>query len=299
MRWKQRPQLPSLIYKEKNMQYLDLHENKKHGTTDFPFEYHHIDRHHPRYVMDYHWHEEYELIRALRGTLNMKINEDAYELRPGELILIPGGALHSGEPDNCIYECLVFDLTVFVNETGIISDWFRRIVSRSFCPEIFYDTEKKEIIKAAGMVFDAMAGEGTGYKLAAAGGISMLFGTIISSGLYQSGKAVPTRESRRIRLIKKVLDYIDSNYSSELTLEQLSEVAVMNPKYFCRFFRKITNRTPMDYLNYKRIEHACYELSHTGCSVTEVAYRCGFNDLSYFIRIFRKYKGVTPGKYRE
>ncbi len=281
------------------MQYLELHENKKHGTTDFPFEYHHIDKHHPRYVMDYHWHEEYELIRVLRGTLHMKINEDAYELRPGCLILVPGGALHSGEPDNCVYECLVFDPNIFIYENGIIAGWFRRIVSRSLRPDIFYGSDKKDIVKAAGLVFDAMAGAESGHELTVAGSISMLFGRIISTKLYEAGPNKPVRENRNIHRIKKVLDYIDSNFSSEITLEQLSAVASMNPKYFCRFFRKITNRTPMDYLNYQRVERACYDLSHTGQSVTEVAYRCGFNDLSYFIRIFKKYKGVTPGKYRE
>ena len=149
------------------------------------------------------------------------------------------------------------------------------------------------------MVFEAMAEKKHGYELAVTSGIAMLFSAILSDKLYESGPATPERESRKIRRIKKVLDYIDSNFTSDITLEKLSDVASMNPKYFCRFFRKITNRTPMDYLNYQRIEHACYDLSHTGQSVTEVAYRCGFNDLSYFIRIFKKYKGVTPGKYRE
>ena len=54
----------------------------------------------------------------------------------------------------------------------------------------------------------------------------------------------------------------------------------------------------MDYLNYQRIEHACYALSTGDAAVTDVAYACGFNDLSYFIKTFRKYKGVTPGQYR-
>ncbi len=281
------------------MQYLELHENKKHGTTEFPFEYHHIDKNHARYVMDHHWHEEYELIRVIQGKLEMTINEQEFTLCPKELMLVPGGTLHSGTPEKCVYECLVFDPNIFLNENGIISGWFRRIVSRNLRPDIFYSSEKKNVINIARMIFEAMADHQHGYELAVTGGISMLFSAIISEKLYESGPATPERESRKIRRIKKVLDFIDSNFTSDITLEQLSDVASMNPKYFCRFFRKITNRTPMDYLNYQRIEHACYDLSHTGQSVTEVAYRCGFNDLSYFIRIFKKYKGVTPGKYRE
>ncbi|MFR7899352.1 MAG: helix-turn-helix domain-containing protein [Ruminococcus sp.] len=55
----------------------------------------------------------------------------------------------------------------------------------------------------------------------------------------------------------------------------------------------------MDYLNRQRIERACYEMSTTDDSITDIAYRNGFNDLSYFIRTFKKYKGTTPGKYKK
>ena len=51
----------------------------------------------------------------------------------------------------------------------------------------------------------------------------------------------------------------------------------------------------MDYLNHQRIEQACYQLSTTSDSITEIAYRNGFNDLSYFIRTFKNIKGSRPG----
>ena len=61
----------------------------------------------------------------------------------------------------------------------------------------------------------------------------------------------------------------------------------------------MTRRTPIDYLNYYRIEQATYQLLQSDATVTEIAYRCGFNDLSYFIRAFKKYKGITPGRYEK
>ena len=71
----------------------------------------------------------------------------------------------------------------------------------------------------------------------------------------------------------------------------------MNPKYFCRFFRQITLRTPIDYLNYYRIECAREQLAATDASITEVALGCGFNDISYFTKTFKKYMGLTPRQY--
>ena len=106
------------------------------------------------------------------------------------------------------------------------------------------------------------------------------------------------KDYKRILQLKQVLEFIEKNYANPLTLQQLSASVSMSPKYFCRFFSEMTHQTPMDYLNRQRIEEACYQLAATDDSITEIAYRNGFNDLSYFIRTFKKYKGTTPGKYK-
>ena len=90
---------------------------------------------------------------------------------------------------------------------------------------------------------------------------------------------------------------MESSYNLPLTLDEISASVGMSPKYFCRFFHEMTHRTPIDYLNYYRIERACYQLITTDLSITEIAYASGFNDLSYFIKTFKKYKGTTPKQY--
>ena len=97
--------------------------------------------------------------------------------------------------------------------------------------------------------------------------------------------------------IKNVLSYISENYDSNISLDMLAKIAGMNPKYFCRYFRSMTERTPIDYLNYYRIECACEMLTTKNISVKEAAISCGFNDESYFIKIFHKYKGITPKQF--
>ena len=104
------------------------------------------------------------------------------------------------------------------------------------------------------------------------------------------------RDYKRILQLKQVLEFIEKNYANPITLQELSASVSMSPKYFCRFFSEMTHQTPVDYLNRQRIEEACLQLAATDDSITEIAYRNGFNDLSYFIRTFKKYKGMTPGK---
>lgn len=81
---------------------------------------------------------------------------------------------------------------------------------------------------------------------------------------------------------------------NQLTLGNLAEAADMSPKYFCRFFSEMTGKTPIEYLNYYRIECAAEQLLYTDDLVTDIALNCGYNDLSYFVKTFKKYKSQTP-----
>ena len=82
-------------------------------------------------------------------------------------------------------------------------------------------------------------------------------------------------------------------------LDDLAKVAGMNPRYFCRFFRSITHQTPIEYVNMYRIEKAAQMLHSTRLPITDICMECGFNDSSNFIKVFRKYKGMTPKQYRK
>ena len=61
------------------MHDLNHNEDRPRGTYEFPFEFHHIDHTHPRYVMSYHWHVEYEIIRILEGSLTVTLDEKSLQ----------------------------------------------------------------------------------------------------------------------------------------------------------------------------------------------------------------------------
>ena len=99
--------------------------------------------------------------------------------------------------------------------------------------------------------------------------------------------------------VKKVLRCIRSDYAEPLTLEMLAKQANLDPKYLCRIFRRITGRTPIDYLNDYRIECAAELLCLSNQSITDIALQCRFGDVSYFSRAFRRLKNQTPSEYRK
>jgi AraC-like DNA-binding protein len=106
------------------------------------------------------------------------------------------------------------------------------------------------------------------------------------------------QNQKQIEKISELLHWIDKNYTENINLDVLSDISGLNQKYLCRFFKEYTGRTPIDYINNLRIDAACYEMRHSGLTVTEAALECGFNSISYFTKAFKKYKNMTPTEYK-
>lgn len=98
--------------------------------------------------------------------------------------------------------------------------------------------------------------------------------------------------------IKSALEYIDQNHSREITLESLAGITGFNKDYFSRLFKKHTGTNVTEYINFVRICKAT-ELMDSTYTLSEIASNVGFSSLSYFNRIFKKYKHFTPSEYRK
>lgn len=279
------------------MRYLATHEHAPRGTFDFPIELYYVDPSHPRYEMPFHWHMEHELILVLQGVLRLSVEGEAFELAPGDCMLIADGAIHGGTPEGCIYECLVFDLERFLAGTTTCGQRVALLTEGEARLEGKFPagTQAAAIVS---QLFQAMETERPGYELTTMGLLWQLWGELLGQRLLGAAEPGPPRDIRRAQAVKNVLRRIRSSYGQPLTLEDLAAEAALEPKYFCRVFRQITGRTPINYLNYYRVECAAELLCTTQGSITDIALECGFGDVSYFSRMFRHYKGQTPGQYR-
>ena len=279
------------------MKYLDYKEHRQHGTFDFPIAFYHVTPSHPRYNMPYHWHTEYEIIRIISGVFLLTLNGKELKVKEGDIVFIHAGILHGGTPIDCIYECIVFDMKLLLKGNTTCSKLIGDIMDNTRIVNSFLPSEIPELKIVCNYLFNAMTEMKTGYELITQGSLYHLLGIIFENHLYSSSKEITSKNQQRISQFKKVLSLIEKEYSDALTLEDLSLAAGMAPKYFCRFFREMTQKSPIDYLNYYRIECSCEQLVSTNESITEIALNCGFNDISYFIKTFKKYKGVTPKQY--
>lgn len=279
------------------MKYIEYKERKTHGTLDFPLEFYHVTPSHPRYEMSYHWHTQYEIIRILKGEFLVTIDSKEFTAHTGDIIFIQDGLLHGGIPKNCVYECIVFDLQSLLKHAVPHQKQMQGILNHTLRIHYLFPSSNDRLHKIVWGLFEAMRMKAPGHELTALGSFYMLFGYVLEAGYYDTAADSPDKNSKRVLQLKNALELIETSYASCITLDDLAKSAGMNSKYFCRFFQEMTHRTPIDYLNYYRIECACFQLATSDDSITEVALNCGFNDISYFIKTFKKYKGLTPKKY--
>ncbi|MCQ5387073.1 AraC family transcriptional regulator [Hungatella hathewayi] len=279
------------------MHYIKYKEIKHHGTADFPAGYYHVTESHPQYAMPYHWHEELELIHIISGTFHVTINETTRNAVPGDILLVNSGGLHGGTPYDCVYECLVFPVSLLSSQT-YASEFLNRLDRQDLIlDEYFPAGEDTAIHSLLEQLFALMQDSDEGGKLQSLGLLYQFMGLLLQDRRYTASDKSNLSTHRNIYLLKNVLNYIEAHYTEKITLHELARTAGMSSKYFCHFFSEMTGRTPIDYVNYYRVERACCLLAGMGHSITDIAMLCGFNDVSYFTRTFKKYKGISPGQY--
>ena len=275
-------------------------ELEPRGTADFPIEYYFIDKSHPRYEMAAHWHSELEIIKILDGELCIKLNDKIYTAKKDDIVFVNPETVHSAIPSDCTYECLVFHLEFLYVDTFSCRFFIESILNRECRIEEHIAENTSEIYESVTAVFGGMRQKSSGYKFKVIGALYNAFGIIVDRHLYSmSSEEAPIEDNRNIPKLKRVLKFIRDNHDKQITLENMAKAAGMSPKYFCYFFKEMTGRTPVSYLKNYRIEKAAQKLLNTDSSVTDIAYSCGFNDLSYFIKTFKDEKGISPTKFRK
>lgn len=276
------------------MHYLDYNEGISHRTGELPLAHYYVDPAHPRYHMRMHWHREIELIYMRTGVLHLYADDAPIDLRAGDLILLGEGVLHGGDAEDGVYECIVLDpyaLLMHIDPCkALVRDLLSAVLplSRERIGSVPGFESAIERLYASALRENALKLVGELYEV---------FGFLAECA---DARVVcdSARGGVRAEQLKPALEYIEKNYASRISLETLARLTGLSPKYFCRCFRAIIHRSPIDYLNYYRIECACDYLSTTDLSIADIAQLCGFNDSSFFIKQFRKYKSTTPHRYK-
>lgn len=284
---------------------LELKENKPHGTKEYPYVQYFIHRVKHSFQFPVHWHDELEIIYIKQGILQISINGLDYTGTAGSIFLVNPRELHlMGSSDLSVaYYTLLFPLE-FISfqsmdafETMLLQPLrsgqlvFKHKITDTnlthrLCPIL---DQIIAVNQEAAPVSDSLPAEIKTRIL-----LLQFFQQII-----ESGSIIVPASGSKTDMQKELLAYIQSHYTDRITLHDLAKHLHLSEKYISRYFKEHFYLTFSDYVNHLRLTHAKKLLETTELSVTEVALRSGFPNVSYFIRTFKTHYGNPPLKYRK
>lgn len=248
----------------------------------------------------WHYHPELELVYVNEGSGKRLVGSHASYYRNGNLIFIGSNLPHCGFTD-----------TLEKNQRETVVQMLPSFLGDSFfeIPEL---KNIKKLLQRAqyGIVFHGDAKREIGSKLEALSSatpvdrligllkiLSMLEQTKNYTLLNADGYILEAKleDNQRINMI---FNFVQNEFQRSITLDEISEKVNMTKPAFCRYFKKITGKTFVDFVNTYKLTHAAKMLHEKQVSILDVCFDSGFNNFSHFNKKFKAFTGRTPTQYR-
>lgn len=285
------------------MQPLYLKKNTKSPESSFYFRHALVP-----YMYDkWHYHEELELNLILQGSGTRFIGDNIQQFKDEDLVLVGSKLPHVWKNDENYYqedphlkaEAILIQFSpdflgegflhlpeikpikdVFskANRGLMISGSTRKLVKEMM--KVMIDTDNTSRLLILLQILRYIAKTDEVHPLSSPGFIT----------LYQNEN--PDK-------INRIYEYITNNFKKKIVLQEVAELSHMNVSSFCRYFKKVTKKSFIEFVNEIRIGYACKLLSIHNMNVTEACFESGFKNLSYFIRTFKAFVGTSPSEYKK
>lgn len=250
-----------------------------------------------------HLHDEIEFIQVTSGRFSCTVLGNTYELQKGDIILINERIPHStvNLEDDTNTQVVQFDPGYFSNEQlKETCRYLSRFINIDKIPATVFAANlplTRELSGYLNTILHEIACQNVGFEL-------YIKANIISILALLSRADLLTDSSERFNeniagKIMPALIYIDDHYCEHITLEEISGVLSLSSSYFCRLFKQATNSTFLEYVNFVRICKSERLLITQHNSISDIALSIGFPSVTYFNRIFKKFKGCTPTEYKK
>ncbi|MFE4711437.1 helix-turn-helix domain-containing protein [Paenibacillus sp. NPDC056722] len=256
-----------------------------------------------------HWHKELEIVYILGEGMQIGIGGEIYTLRTRDILLINSCEVHQNfaNPNGCAKIILQLDKLPFGAWGDLIFN--QKIVQPQLRPAVtdeqtntWQATLHGELERLILNIQREWEGQSDGFELV----INARMHDLMALLLRQVPREIYSKEAltkRKIRLeqldrLEGVLNHIENHPGSEMTLKQAADISGYSIYHFTRLFKEATGVTFVDYINIFRANYAGQLLLGSDMSITEAAYRAGFNSIETFNRVFKKVNGCTPTLYR-
>ena len=288
----------------------EYEEKEKHGTAQFPVGLHKLEYPADTDVMFYvHWHQEFEFLVLTEGKVLFTIEDRKYVMNPGDIVFINSNYLHMAKNicgGVCSFYAIDFSYHVLNEDIQSIfsKKFIRPILNDKYVfPEFMPVSEdedkcwQKDIRNYLHEIGECPEHELEPFELMIRSRILAIW-DILDKNCVRAQKDNDI-ESRYSERLEPVISYIKENYAYEITLGELAAILPMSEGQFSRVFKQTMKLSPIQYLMRYRILQSCKLLQDTEKKIGEIANLSGFNNISYFNRVFLNTIGCTPKEYRE
>lgn len=281
-----------------------LYELRLHGTEDFPFQYNHEDIH--KFTtgkIDWHWHREFEIVRVEEGTVTCSIGNAKIYIQKGEALFINSRVIHSLEAsEKGILSNILFYSDLIAPNTSVIYEKYLKYFFQSNCSHILLKEDvpwEKNALYILDTIFLQCQNAPPLEELDIHIALCKLW-----KELYTHRTDLVTLETSGISLrmevrLRLMLQFISKNYAQKITLNDLANAANISKTEAVRCFHDGMMTSPIESLNHYRLNQAKRLLETTEDSVTNIAFSVGFDNCSYFNRLFKRTFHMTPGELRK
>lgn len=290
------------------------YDGSSHGRSeisdpDYPVNIYYYDRKKIRSSpIQWHWHSEIEILYVDSGEIVLSTNNGEHVCRAGSGIAVKGNAIHNivdRENESGSFYSIVFAPEFVVGKEGGIL-WNKYWLQFLDSPVQVIDIDSsvpwmKDALRYITLLIKTSQTREHGYEFAVKASLCNFMAELSSHLTLPDRKTSRVDRSDDIR-VKTALMYIRLHYSENITLDEIAESASISKSECCRSFKRTLHQTPFEYLMKYRIYSAAKRLGDRSVSedtaIADLALESGFNNISYFNKLFRKYMGCTPTKYR-
>ncbi|KFC20454.1 AraC family transcriptional regulator [Chryseobacterium sp. FH1] len=249
----------------------------------------------------WHYHPEIELIFVCGGSGKRQIGSNISYFTEGDLILIGSNLPHCGMTnENTKNE---YEIVIQFSQDFLGSEfWNAPEMNRIFQ---MLETAKSGIVfgekikRAMASKMDALVKSSSLDKLVKLIDILDELAHTNDFKILNAGKYYLQTQKEDNDRINLIFNHVKDNFKNQISLEEVSGLATMTVPSFCRYFKKITNKTFTQFVNEYRITHSLKLLAEQPMSITEICFESGFNNFSYFNKTFKEHTQKSPSQYRK
>lgn len=253
-----------------------------------------------------HWHPEFELLTALRGTLELQVGQATLRLEPGESVLINGNVLHAmrqisgGVVDPM--PNIVFSGAMIAPEKSTVYERYVQVIAHcDALPYVLFRQTRWQarVGELLAEVYRQMREQGKCYEMTVQRCLIEIFELV-----FLHFDELPRINSSRVQIaaevrLQRMLSFIHTHYASAISLADIAASANVSKSEANRCFHAYTGRSPIDALIQHRLDVAHRMMGDASLTIREISEACGFHSESYFSRRYRQKYGVSPGRSRK